>query len=304
MDLSTSRPSRARKPKKERLKDLNKLDFKLLYKYAQKPVLFEKSTASLWDDEHISKGMLKAHLDPVLEAASRKHSFIDNSVDWIIKFTGIKKGNKILDLGCGPGLYTERFSKQGYKVTGVDFSHRSVEYAKQQAFKYNLDVNYIYQNYLTIDFLNEYNLVILIYCDLGVFSEEEIDVVLKKVYASLKPGGYFIFDLFTPVKYLQYKDSHNTWDYQESGYWRPYPYISLYSQYIYPENNTFLDQFVVMDDLENIEVYRNWNHCYSKEDIAKIIKNIAFKELIYFSDVTGKEYSDSSETICVVAKKL
>jgi hypothetical protein len=133
---------------------LNKLDFKLLYKYAQKPALFEKNTASLWDDDHISKSMLEAHLDPDLEAASRKHSFIENS----------------------------------------------------------------------------------------------------KVYTSLKPGGYFIFDLFTPIKYLQYKDNYNTWEYRESGYWRPYPYVNLYSQYTYPENDTYLDQFMVMDDQDNIEV--------------------------------------------------
>ena len=282
---------------------MNRLDFKLLYKFSQKPALFEKSTASLWDDEHISKGMLEAHLDPDIEAASRKHSFIENSVDWIIKFTGIKNEDEILDLGCGPGLYAEKFSKQGFKITGIDFSRRSIEYAKQQALKDNLDVNYIYQNYLTIDFANKYNLVILIYCDLGVFSDEEIDVMLKKVYTSLKPGGYFIFDLFTPVKYLQYSDNHTTWEYQESGYWRPYPYISLYSQYIYPENNTYLDQFVVMDGLENIEVYRNWNHCYSKDVIEKVMKNIGFRELDYFSDVTGKDYSNSSETICVVSRK-
>jgi SAM-dependent methyltransferase len=282
---------------------LNKLDFKLLYEYAQKPVLFAKSTASLWDDEHISKGMLEAHLNPDIEAASRKHNFIDNSVDWIIKFTKIKTGDSILDLGCGPGLYTERFSKHKFKITGVDFSRRSIEYARQQALKTKLDINYIYQNYLTINFLNRYDLVILIYCDLGVFSDEELDMVLKKVYTSLKPGGYFVFDLFTPVKYMQYKDNCNTWEYQESGYWRPYPFVNLYSQYIYPENNTFLEQYVVMDNLENIEVYRNWNHCYSKADIEKVITNIGFKELGYFSNVAGKEFSESSETICVVAKK-
>lgn len=36
-----------------------------------RPKLFEQSTASIWDDPHISKGMLKAHLNENQESATR-----------------------------------------------------------------------------------------------------------------------------------------------------------------------------------------------------------------------------------------
>lgn len=39
----------------------------------KRPELWQRSAASLWDDPHISKGMLKAHLDPEIDAASRRH---------------------------------------------------------------------------------------------------------------------------------------------------------------------------------------------------------------------------------------
>ena len=48
-----------------------------LFRLLQKPVLWQRSAEPFWDDEHISKGMLEAHLNPDWEAASRKHSFID-----------------------------------------------------------------------------------------------------------------------------------------------------------------------------------------------------------------------------------
>ena len=42
-----------------------------------RPKLFEQSTASIWDDPHISKGMLKAHLNENQESATRKLDFVN-----------------------------------------------------------------------------------------------------------------------------------------------------------------------------------------------------------------------------------
>ena len=48
------------------------------------PPLYEPGTDSLWDDDHVSKGMLAAHPDPFGDAASRNHAFIDASAAWIV----------------------------------------------------------------------------------------------------------------------------------------------------------------------------------------------------------------------------
>ena len=42
----------------------------------EKPTLYEKTKVAFWDDPYISKQMLKAHLAPDFEAASRKGSGI------------------------------------------------------------------------------------------------------------------------------------------------------------------------------------------------------------------------------------
>lgn len=281
---------------------MNKINFQILYEYNRIPAIFEKSTTSLWDDEHISKGMLEAHLDPDCDAASRKHDFIDASVQWICDQTGISKGQKILDLGCGPGLYAERFTKQKYKVTGIDFSKRSIQYAKEQALIKNLNIEYLYQDYLTINFENEFDLAIMIYCDFGVLSNEDRDLLLQKIYEALKPGGKLIFDVFTPAKYTNYK-SEKTWEYQETGYWRPNPYICMHLQHIYHNENIHLEQVVVLDSNEKIEVYRLWDHFYTMKTISEVLKKAGFKDLGFYSDVSGKKYCNLSETLCVIAQK-
>jgi hypothetical protein len=54
-----------------------------LFSRLQKPALWQRSYELIWDDEHISKGMLEAHLNPNWDAASRKHSYIDRSAKWL-----------------------------------------------------------------------------------------------------------------------------------------------------------------------------------------------------------------------------
>ncbi len=63
------------------------------------------TTPEFWDDPHISAQMLRHHLDPMSPAASRTHAFIDRSVDWLCAVLGLGPSSRVLDLGCGPGLY-------------------------------------------------------------------------------------------------------------------------------------------------------------------------------------------------------
>mgnify|MGYP000523754114 CR=1 FL=1 len=51
-----------------------------LHDLMKPPALYERTDAAFWDDEHISRGMLAAHLDPEFEGASRSFAFMDRSV--------------------------------------------------------------------------------------------------------------------------------------------------------------------------------------------------------------------------------
>lgn len=57
--------------------------FDQLSKMLEKPSLYKKSEVVFWDDAHISQQMLRNHLDPNFEGASRTLNFINQSVAWI-----------------------------------------------------------------------------------------------------------------------------------------------------------------------------------------------------------------------------
>lgn len=50
---------------------MSHINNKLLSYIKDKPNVYEESSSAFWDDEHISKHMLEAHLTPNFDGASR-----------------------------------------------------------------------------------------------------------------------------------------------------------------------------------------------------------------------------------------
>ena len=272
-----------------------------LKKYTTKPKLYAPSTNKFWDDEHISKGMLEAHLNPNLDAATRKTEFLNKSVNWISKIAPPSQYKFLLDLGCGPGLYTDRFHSAGYSVTGVDFSKRSIAYAKEQSLLNKSDIEYHYQNYLTIDYIEQFDVITLIYCDYAALSITDRLILLRKVYQALRPNGKFILDAFTP---LMRKNESRSWQYyEEGGFWNEKPHICLESVYQYDdEDNTELRQSIVQTE-ETVNCYNIWDHFFTKEALLSEIQTAGFNTSEFYGDIAGKEFSDTGEAICGVFTK-
>ena len=85
------------------------------------------------------------------------------------------------------------------------------------------NIAYYYQNYLTIDYTEQFDVITLIYCDYAPLSITDRLILLRKVYQVLKPNGKFIFDVFTP---LMRKAENRSWYYsEESGFWNKKPHI-------------------------------------------------------------------------------
>lgn len=273
--------------------------FNKLKEYAVKPEPYASSTHKFWDDEYISSQMLPFHLDPDCEPASRKHSFIDQSAAWIASLLPAQA--KLLDLGCGPGLYTQRFARAGMDVTGIDLSARSLQYATQSALKEEMSVRYLQMNNLDLDYHGQFDAITLIYCDYAVFSKENRQTLLVKIKEALKPGGLFIMDVFTE-KNPRAKEEKTSWTFKPSGgFWSPDPHICLDAFYTYPEN-VFCSQTLVITE-DDVRCYNIWDTVFSADSITKEAMGAGFKSSKLYDDVSGKPHTGDSKTLCIVLKK-
>lgn len=272
-----------------------------IVKQSQKPSLYEKGTTVMWTDEHISKQLLNIHLNPDSDLASRKETTINSTLEWILENTPQTRMN-ILDLGCGPGLYSKRLVEKGHKVTGMDFSISSLEYARKEAEKNKLDITYRHQNYLELQDKNKYDLVLLIYTDFGVLLPEEQDKLLSKIYKSLKPGGIFIFDVLN-TKNVEENVASKNWEIAEEGFWRDHPYILLSDSFLYPEDAVVLYQHMVIDDFKT-DIYRFWTHFYSQEKLDMMLRQHDFQNITFHENVLPKEDLLSGHTTFCIANKI
>lgn len=268
------------------------------------PTIHKQSEVKFWDDEHISKQMLNAHLDPEYEGASRKLKFIEQSVKWIRETVPPQQYPKLLDVGCGPGLYAEQFCRAGYQVTGIDFSKRSIVHAQDSARRQGLVIDYLYQNYLQMnasDTFEAFDLAMLIYCDYGALSPEDRSLLLRNVYRSLKKGGRFLLDVFSLAKYEEFQEEKTWEDCPKGGFWRAEKHLVLNGHYRYGDDVT-LEQIVVMTG-GDIQTYYLWTSYFTKETLIQEVQKSGFKVVGLFDDVAGQTAAESSPTIAILLEK-
>ena len=266
----------------------------------RKPALYEKGSIELWTDEHISKGMLEAHLHPDWDAATRKHTTVKKIVKWISKVAPAETYPAVLDLGCGPGIYAEEFHKAGYQVTGMDISERSINYARNSAHEKNLPITYYHQNFFTLDLVKQFDLVTLIYFDFCVNSTEDRSKTLKNIHAALKPGGLLIIELTMP-QYFADLNENKKWAYEESGFYCAKPHLCLESFYRYDEQNTILDQYIIVteDDIKSINV---WHHTFTEDEFTHDLRMAGFNVKALYGNMMGADYCENGKEMCFIAQ--
>ncbi|MHC5248071.1 class I SAM-dependent methyltransferase [Enterococcus sp. LJL90] len=267
----------------------------------ERPAVYQKTAAAFWEDEYISSQMLQNHLNPETEGASRKLTFIEESVAFICQTLPPADYPKLLDLGCGPGIYSELLAKAGYQVTGVDFSKRSIAYAKQAAIKQQLAIDYQQQNYLSLNLPEKYDLIIMIYCDFGALSTMDRKRVLQKMLDHLKLGGKTLFDVFSLNKFQQIREAKD-WHYVlENGFWSAEPYLELQQTLIYPQNITLEQSFILQEN--QLTPYNIWTTFFDQHSLANEWAQYPVKICDWFSDVAGHRDFDQQDTLAVLLEK-
>ena len=106
-------------------------DLMEIVRRSQTPEPWAEGEKIPWNEPGFSRRMLQEHLSQQHDLASRRAVTIRKHVDWIQRAVLPGGPSRILDLGCGPGLYASRLAKLGHDCTGVDFSPASIEYARE-----------------------------------------------------------------------------------------------------------------------------------------------------------------------------
>ncbi|WBW97837.1 class I SAM-dependent methyltransferase [Oceanirhabdus sp. W0125-5] len=274
---------------------------KLINDISPKPELYTPSDDKFWDDEYISTQMLAAHLNPNIDGASRNFKTINAITNNLINYFNINENTNLLDMGCGPGLYCEKFAQAGANITGIDLSKTSITHAINSAKDNCLEIKYINDSYLDMDFQEEYDIITLIYYDFGSHYKNNQELIIQNVYNALKPKGYFIFDVLT-TNFKNKKNKLNNWDSFEEGFWNKSPYAILSKTFYYEDETTFLDQYTVVTE-NNIKTYRIYEKLFTSNELEEMLKKYGFEIIEKWADLDGTPFNENSTSLSLVVQK-
>jgi len=143
-----------------------------------------------WQDK-FSEAALKPqeHYDICLETKEGVKAKVDYFFRYLKPY--IQDDNShtlVLDIGCGPGIFSRGLAQLGYQVYGIDYSEAMIEVAKKATVEEN--IHYQVGDIYAIPFPdNKFDMIIC----LAVFqSVEHVEDAIAEIRSKLKPHGLLI----------------------------------------------------------------------------------------------------------------
>ena len=155
-----------------------------------------------------------------LSEAYLRYSFTygtENEVSCLYDILGLSPGDRLLDVGCGPGRHSHLFAEREIDVLGLDISNEFIKLANKE----NSKANFLRQDVREMDFEEEFDAVVSM-CQggFGLLCEPESSIddpdtdlkALENMARALKPGGKLALSAFSAYFQIQYLGDNDNFD--------------------------------------------------------------------------------------------
>lgn len=245
-----------------------------------------------WHDPDFSRRMLAEHLTQQHDAASRRFDEIDRHVAWIHRELLSGTPARVLDLGCGPGLYASRLARLGHECIGIDISPASIAYATKQADEHSLRCSYLLEDMRTTDYGRGYGLVMLIFGEFNVFRRGDARAILEQAHAALSPGGVLLLEphTFAAVREMGERAAH--WYSAPSGIFSDEPYLCLRESFWHSDHAATTERYYVVDARTgSVTMYASSMQAYTDAEYRALLSERGFRDIRFHPSMGG----DASE---------
>ncbi len=241
------------------------------------PVPWDEGENIPWDEPGFSQRMLREHLSQAHDRASRRSGIIDQHVGWIHGQCLASRPSRILDLGCGPGLYTSRLARLGHECVGIDFSPAAIAYAGEAARAEGLRCRYQQADIRRADYGAGYQLVMLIFGEFNVFRPTDAHLISLKACQALGPGGLFLLEVSTEAEVRQMGQGPATWYSAPGGLFSDRPHLCLYEPAWDAERRAATERYYVVDGAtREVARYASSSQAYSEAEYRATLQQAGF----------------------------
>ena len=261
-----------------------------------------------WYDPAFSERMLREHLTQSHGHASRQLDVVDRQVDWIHEEVLSGALTKILELTCGPGLYTGRLAKLGHECVGIDYSPASIRHAEEAARAERLSCTYRLEDVRKAAYHGGYGLVMMNNGQFNVFREADARLILEKAQASLLPDGLLLLE---PQKFATVESigrSGNSWYScgDDGGLFSNSPHLCLQESSWDPDAQSATQRFFIVDPKTGHVVrHALTTEAYTDQQYRDALMQAGFVDIRFFPSLVGVDVEDESQSVnlAIVARK-
>jgi len=269
-----------------------------------KPAPWSEGDNIPWNDPDFSERMLAEHLNQEHDLASRRSVTIDEHVDRIFSTCLEGRPGRVLDLGCGPGLYAHRLSARGCDCVGMDFSPASVRYARDLAANEDLKCRFIHADVRDGAFGSGFDLVMMIFGQINVFPRNRAMEILRKAHAALEPGGRLLLEFQAAEQIQKGGEAGPSWYSAASGLFSDTPHLVLQENFWDQRAAASTIRFMVIDASTGaVNSYALSNESYTEEELADALGAVGFGEVQTLPSLSGKTASGEADLPVVLARR-
>jgi ubiquinone/menaquinone biosynthesis C-methylase UbiE len=117
------------------------------------------------------------------------------------------RGEQMLDIGCGQGVFSRAMAESGARVTGIDASRTLIQ--KARTYQGRTAIRYVDRDAASLEGLGEFDGISAILC---LQNLEHLDKVCSAALSVLKPGGRMLWVLNHPAFRIPRQSS---WGFEE-----------------------------------------------------------------------------------------
>jgi SAM-dependent methyltransferase len=247
--------------------------------------------------------LLREHLDQTHDGASRRRSVIAGQVRRLRRLLPPAPA-RILDAGCGPGLYAVPLAAMGHDVTGIDVSAAALRHARVLARGARLLGR---ARFVTGDLRDvtlptgHFDAALLVYFVLEAFSRSEQPKVLARIAASLAPDGTLIAEL--RLRPEQPPGRIDWWDVVPNSLLSDRRHLLLGDAVYDQRRHTYVLREVAIFDDGSVSVRQTSGWLCPFGSIPRLFARAGLPDVTMFDGWSGAAAHALSETVLVVARR-
>jgi len=111
------------------------------------------------------------------------------------KALGLRRGARVLDLGCGIGRHAAPLAQLGLDVTGLDLTAAYLQRARAQARRAGVKVRFLLGDMRQLAFKEEFDAVINLFTSFGYYDDETNRHIFIGIAGALKPRGRCLLEV-------------------------------------------------------------------------------------------------------------